>query len=522
MAANEVSRERWSFQLPHLTGKAQQAYAALPPEDTKTYDTVKEAILRRYDINEETYRQRFRKLRPKEGESPQELITRLKDLATRWTRESKPRDDLLDLIVREQFLAILPEDIRVSVIERQPKDGEEGGRFAGNYLQARSMSIARREKKASAPTTKCPRCGRHGHWAHDCTKSRDHDGRDPRQQAAGDQQQPTTTSKGSRPQNRDITAVRCFNCNEKAHFSSSCPKRSLYCGQPEGGADGQDRACRHGTVNGVYCTDILVDTGATQTLVRKDLVADDDILDGKVTIRCAHGDTAFYPLAVVKINVGGKDIITTASVSSTLPVSVLLGWDVPDLMDFVADGQSTRNKADALAVMTRRRRRQQQESRDRESSTIDAEASPNQVELTPAPENLETNYLFNFDDSIFVPAGPSKPTLTRVQKREDRRRHRYVTEEAGYGQPGATPEELRKLQDNDEILSRPRIIAAGAPGAAAGEKFFCQDGLVYPRYSPPGSDDDAHSIDHLVLPTLLHPAVLKLAHDIPMAGHLDN
>ena len=71
MAANEVSRERWSFQLaPQLTGKAQQAHAALPPEDAKDYDSVKEAILRRYDINEETYRQRFRKLRPREGESP--------------------------------------------------------------------------------------------------------------------------------------------------------------------------------------------------------------------------------------------------------------------------------------------------------------------------------------------------------------------------------------------------------------------------------------------------------------------
>ena len=84
MAANEVSRERWSFQLaPHLIGKAQQANAALPPEEAKVYDTVKEAILRRYDINEEMYRQRFRKLRPKEGESPQELIICLKDLSNR-------------------------------------------------------------------------------------------------------------------------------------------------------------------------------------------------------------------------------------------------------------------------------------------------------------------------------------------------------------------------------------------------------------------------------------------------------
>ena len=110
MAANEVSRERWSFQLArHLTGKAQQAYAALPPDEAKTYNTVKEAILRRYDINGETYRQRFRKLRPREGESPQELITRLKDLATRWARESKSRDELT---VREEFLSILPEDAR--------------------------------------------------------------------------------------------------------------------------------------------------------------------------------------------------------------------------------------------------------------------------------------------------------------------------------------------------------------------------------------------------------------------------
>ena len=79
------------------------------------------------------------------------------------------------------------------------------------------------------------------------------------------------------------------------------------------------------TINGVYCTDILVDTGAAQTLVPRDLVTDDNILDGEVTIRCAHGDTASYPLAAVKINIGGKDIITTAGISSTLPASALLG-----------------------------------------------------------------------------------------------------------------------------------------------------------------------------------------------------
>ena len=152
-----------------------------------------------------------------------------------------------------------------------------------------------------------------------------------------------------------------YNCSERGHFSSSCPKRTLYCGRPEGR---HDRAHRYRTVNGVYCTDILVNAGDTQTLVRKDLVADDNILDGKVTTRCVHRDITSYPLAVAKITIGGKDIITTAAVSSTLPTFVLLAWDVPELMDLVAVEQYTLKKRDALAVMTQLQQWQQQESLD--------------------------------------------------------------------------------------------------------------------------------------------------------------
>ena len=46
---NEVAQERWPFQLaPQLTGKTQQAHAALITEHTKDYDAVKTAILRQY------------------------------------------------------------------------------------------------------------------------------------------------------------------------------------------------------------------------------------------------------------------------------------------------------------------------------------------------------------------------------------------------------------------------------------------------------------------------------------------
>ena len=66
-----------------LTGKAQQAYAAMPQSSAGKYADLKAAILRRYDINEETYRQRFRGVAHKENKTYRELAVRLMDLLTK-------------------------------------------------------------------------------------------------------------------------------------------------------------------------------------------------------------------------------------------------------------------------------------------------------------------------------------------------------------------------------------------------------------------------------------------------------
>lgn len=60
MTAYEVRQERWAFKLAsNLSGKAQRAYAAMNIADAGSYyyDKLKEAILQRYDITEESYRQ---------------------------------------------------------------------------------------------------------------------------------------------------------------------------------------------------------------------------------------------------------------------------------------------------------------------------------------------------------------------------------------------------------------------------------------------------------------------------------
>jgi len=65
------------------------ACVALTPEDATDYDKVKEAILRRYEINEETYHQRFRQDHKKGEESYRDYANCLNVHCKRWWQASQ-------------------------------------------------------------------------------------------------------------------------------------------------------------------------------------------------------------------------------------------------------------------------------------------------------------------------------------------------------------------------------------------------------------------------------------------------
>ena len=90
-----MKEERWAFRLaPQLVGKAQQAYAGVSVADAGDYEKLKAAILRRYDITEKSYRQRFRSAKLKAGESVTESLARIVDLAGKWMKSAKSRDEV--------------------------------------------------------------------------------------------------------------------------------------------------------------------------------------------------------------------------------------------------------------------------------------------------------------------------------------------------------------------------------------------------------------------------------------------
>ena len=154
-------------------------------------------------------------------------------------------DALFDLMVKEQLLNCLPEEVRVWIRERKPKDSEEAGELAEAFLQAgdtpegESRSKLPKERR-QIPPSNCPRCGLAGHWASDCPK--------PREKREGNtNSNPSNPSDKSKKQESDIY---CFTCKEKGHMSFKCPKSSgLFCEESEPETHtGTTDVCRSGCV----------------------------------------------------------------------------------------------------------------------------------------------------------------------------------------------------------------------------------------------------------------------------------
>ncbi|XP_037363985.1 zinc finger protein 500 [Talpa occidentalis] len=78
------------------------------------------------DPSPETFRQLFRLFCYQEVAGPREALSRLWELCCRWLRpELRTKEQILELLVLEQFLTVLPGEIQARVRERQPESGEE-------------------------------------------------------------------------------------------------------------------------------------------------------------------------------------------------------------------------------------------------------------------------------------------------------------------------------------------------------------------------------------------------------------
>ena len=68
----------------------------------------------------------FRQLRYEETTGPREALSRLRELCRQWLQpETHTKEQILELLVLEQFLTILPEELQARFREHHPESGDD-------------------------------------------------------------------------------------------------------------------------------------------------------------------------------------------------------------------------------------------------------------------------------------------------------------------------------------------------------------------------------------------------------------
>ncbi|XP_049622630.1 zinc finger protein 449 [Suncus etruscus] len=83
------------------------------------------SVFQEYDTDCEVFRQRFRQFQYKEAAGPHEAFNKLWELCCQWLKpKMRSKEQILELLVLEQFLTILPTEIETWVREHYPENRE--------------------------------------------------------------------------------------------------------------------------------------------------------------------------------------------------------------------------------------------------------------------------------------------------------------------------------------------------------------------------------------------------------------
>ncbi|XP_060126920.1 zinc finger protein 397-like [Zootoca vivipara] len=133
--------------LPALSGEADEAFRSLEARDREDYGKVKAAILRGAALRMEAERQHFRQFCCQQVEDPRRIHLQLQDLCHRWLKpERRSKEQILELLVLEQFLASLPPELQSWIRAGGPESCSQAVALAEEFLIASQQDLAEAEE----------------------------------------------------------------------------------------------------------------------------------------------------------------------------------------------------------------------------------------------------------------------------------------------------------------------------------------------------------------------------------------
>ena len=211
-------REHWTLLLQTvLLGKAREIYTQLSIEQCSNYDTVKDYILKGYELVPEAYRQKFRNCKKETNQTHVEFARTKTQLFDRWCSSKGVEQDhakLRQLMLIEEFKRCIQPDIKTFIDEKQVETLDEAARLADDYSLTHKVSFVSKPNFTSSLSTS--RSSNSSPHAHAKLNQNNH--------ATGLSSQFSSHRQKPSGERNTLSNVTCNYCKKTGHLISDCLK----------------------------------------------------------------------------------------------------------------------------------------------------------------------------------------------------------------------------------------------------------------------------------------------------------
>ena len=541
--SNKWPKESWCQRLaPELTGKAFEVYANLSLDEATDYETLKKAILLKYEVNAETYRAKFRNRERKTGETIREMVHDLNQSFQNWVKYSDINKDdaqgISQLMIIDQAMQTLPKDLAIHLRDKGVKNSNEMAKVADEYIANRGGSEYWKKKEAIKQKFRI-------------NKSKDWP---PKQKSTNDKSSPgdapvvqklAGTRSPPRQHNRTTQdgEIVCYACNKKGHIARDCPEKKVTVKESTGANPKPAFKCANniaqdreqeiearrkkceivGLVNGTPVS-IHRDSQCTQTAVSADLVPTHRYLNETVSLRGITGPVSL-PLAEIEIQCPLVSGTVKVAVAPGLHREVILGHDLDKTCGDLFDNRPTKE----ICVLTRQQAKQQRDKRrlaEAELIRLRDEVRPKEI-LSDSEQSESQNQETLVDKK--QTSKQNRPTMTtgNTFNNLDGKLHQAPSNQERPNNENTWPDKdtLSTMQYADPTLTgvQQRVV----PSQDLNKYRVCfyeENGIIMRKWQKrkhkKHDTTNVEPIHQVIIPQKYRPNILNLAHNITMAGHL--
>ena len=511
-----------------LSGEALEVYSRLSPEDSLDYDKLKEALLQRFQLTEEGFRRKFRRGKPKEGETTVQFLARIENYLKRWINLAKIEntfEGVCDLLLREQLLNTSSKELVIFVKEHSCETAEELARLSDRYLEAhggrKRADFSKRfspvgenqqqtnikpgadkdgsSREQNKNTFKCFLCGKSNHKAKDCWSK----GNNSRVHKAQALQQTESKADSETLQGQEASA-----CMVKLIKASSDKQIELAGGEkiPVVSAACQDTGegkrenlfltermpVKEGKVNG-QSVSVLRDSGCSGIVIRRSLVRDEQLTGLQQLCVLIDGTVRRVDEAEVEVQTpffSGK----VKAMCMQKPIYDLIIGNIPGVRGTEVIGN---NKEGAKP----------HKEKERQGDVSKNYSGENQKDKL----DLDEKEPQSADQTEEVGA-----VQTRAQVAAEHQRKGRPLKTPEIKVKDVSPEQFRRDQREDGSLEKLfEKVELEKDIERKGDGYFVRDGILY-KANKLGQEEDSC----VVVPTIHREAIMQIAHDSIMGGHL--